>query len=135
MSKKFFINNLDTDFGQALLQELVKEPTEEPIHMCTVRLPLDTKPNGIKKILKREKPKLFRKKAIDECEVYVYNLNQTEISDIEFGIETMSKPFEDNKIFILVSDIMAWSDSGRKIKKEVKPESGENGEDKPEEPK
>ena len=54
--------------------------------MCTVRLPLDVKPNGIKKILKREKPKLFRKKAIDECEVYVYNLNQTEISDIEFGI-------------------------------------------------
>lgn len=29
----------------------------------------------------------------------------------------MLKPFEDNKIFILVSDIMVWSDSGRKIKK------------------
>jgi hypothetical protein len=32
---------------------------------------------GIKKILKREKPKLFRKKAIEECEVYVYNIDQT----------------------------------------------------------
>jgi hypothetical protein len=41
---------------------------------------------GIKKIVKREKPKLFRKKIIEECEVYVYNLGQTEISDIEFGI-------------------------------------------------
>jgi hypothetical protein len=41
---------------------------------------------GVKKILKREKPKLFRKKAIEECEVYVYSLDQTEISDIEFGI-------------------------------------------------
>ena len=31
---------------------------------------------GIKKVLKREKPKLFRKKVIEECEVYVYNLDQ-----------------------------------------------------------
>ena len=39
----------------------------------------------------------------------------------------MAKPFEDNKVFILVSDLMVWSDSGRKIKKEVKPpvEEGE----------
>ena len=46
MSKKYFINNLDTSFGQALLQELVKEPTEDPTHMCTVRLPVDQKPQG-----------------------------------------------------------------------------------------
>ena len=68
-------------------------------------------------MLKREKPKLFRKKAIEECEVYVYNISNTEISDIDFGIETMGKPFEDNKVFILVSDIMAWAESGRKEKK------------------
>lgn len=65
MSKKFFINNLDTDFGQALFSELVKEPTEDPLHMCTVRVPVDSKPNGIKKILKRDKPKLFTKKMIE----------------------------------------------------------------------
>jgi len=29
----------------------------------------------------------------------------------------MQKPFEESKVFILVSDIMAWSDSARKIKK------------------
>lgn len=65
MSKKYFINNLDTPFGQALLAELVKEPTEDPIHLCTVRIPVAQKPPGIKKVLKREKPKLFRKKAIE----------------------------------------------------------------------
>ena len=37
----------------------------------------------------------------------------------------MSKPFEDNKVFILVSDIMVWSDSGKKIKVEKKPEPNE----------
>lgn len=65
MSKKYFINNIDTDFGKALLEELVKEPTEDPLHMGTTRSTIDAKPNGIKKIVKREKPKLFRKKIIE----------------------------------------------------------------------
>ncbi len=41
--------------------------------MCTVRVPVDKKPQGIrffislgiKKIVKREKPKLFRKKIVE----------------------------------------------------------------------
>jgi adenylate kinase len=141
MSKKYFINNLDTPFGQALLNELVKEPTEDPVHMCTVRVPVPVKPSGIKKVLKREKPKLFRKKVIEECEVYVYSLDQTELTDIDFAIETMGKPFEDNKVFILVSDIMVWSNSPRKVKKDPPPPPPENAENaeqpadpKPEEP-
>lgn len=32
----------------------------------------------------------------------------------------MLKPIEDNKVFILVSDIMAWSSNTRKVKKEEK---------------
>ncbi len=47
MAKKYFINNLDTAFGQALIAELVKEPTEDPVHMCTVRVPVDKKPQGM----------------------------------------------------------------------------------------
>ncbi len=31
--------------------------------MCTMKDNVNAKPNGIKKILKREKPKLFSKKA------------------------------------------------------------------------
>lgn len=73
--------------------------------------------------------------------MYVYSLDQTEVADIEFGIETMGKPFEDNKVFILVSDVMVWSNSPRKVKKEVPPpppegtvENVEPAEVKPEEP-
>lgn len=40
----------------------------------------------------------------------------------------MQKPFEDNKVLILVSDIMAWSDAPRKIKKEPPPPPPEEGE-------
>lgn len=53
----------------------------------------------------------------------------------------MSKPFEDNKVLILVSDVMVWSNSPRKIKKDVPPppaegtaENAEAVEVKPEEP-
>lgn len=41
----------------------------------------------------------------------------------------MGKPFEDNKVFVFVSDIMAWSNTSKKIKKEAPPpvlEEGEN---------
>lgn len=46
----------------------------------------------------------------------------------------MEKPFEDNKIFILVSDILVWYDSDRKIKKEEPKEANEEGEPAGEEP-
>lgn len=53
--------------------------------------------------------------------MFVYNIDETEVSDIEFGLEMMKKPFEDNKTFIFVSDIMVWSGSERKIKKDPPP--------------
>jgi hypothetical protein len=55
MSKRYFINNIDTYIGQALLKELVKEGDDaaEPNIMGTYT---DTyrldKPKGVKKILK-----------------------------------------------------------------------------------
>lgn len=84
MSKRYFINNLDGLIGNSIISELTKpqgeegdEPEEiEPTHMGTY---LDherlDKGRGVKKILKRIKPKLSRKKLLEECDVYVYDLN------------------------------------------------------------
>ena len=50
----------------------------------------------------------------------------------------MAKPFEDNKVFILVSDIMVWGDTPRKVKKDPPPpppEEQENQEEPPAEKK
>jgi adenylate kinase len=97
--------------------------------MCTSKTLLNKKPNGIKKILKREKPKLFRKKMMEECDVYIYDINSSERSDIEFGVDVMSKNTEEGRIFILVSDIMVWSGNGKKVKREErKGEENEEGE-------
>ena len=65
MSKRYFINNIDSLVGNAILKELTKGEEElEPVHMGTYgKDPKRTdKPRGIKKILKREKPKLSKEK-------------------------------------------------------------------------
>ena len=80
MSKRYFINNIDTAVGGALFSELTKVPEgeepPEPIHMGTHTDPnCVIKPKGLKKLLKRYKPKLSRKKMLEECDVYVYDLH------------------------------------------------------------
>jgi adenylate kinase len=54
MSKRFFINNLDTPIGAEFHRQLVKEDVEDGVHMATYtdndRVDV---PKGFKKILKR----------------------------------------------------------------------------------
>lgn len=54
--------------------------------------------------------------------MYVYNVDGTDLSDVNFGLGIFDKPVEGEKVFILVSNIMSWSDSDRKVKVEKKPE-------------
>lgn len=85
MSKRYFINNLDTPFGQEFYNQLVKEDVEEGIHMATYKDDSNLEvPKGFKKILKRAKPKLSRKKMLEECDVYVYDLASSSKSDLEY---------------------------------------------------
>ena len=51
---------------------------EEGVHMATYtdNNRLDV-PKGFKKILKRYKPKLSRKKLLEECDVYIYDLHHS----------------------------------------------------------
>ena len=44
-------------------------------------------PARTKKILKRYKPKLMRKKLLEECDTYIYDIDDKE--DIEFMIECL----------------------------------------------
>lgn len=57
-------------------------------------------PKGFKKILKRynyshnhrAKPKLSRKKMLEECDVYVYDLETADKSDIEYVCGIFQNP-------------------------------------------
>lgn len=59
---------------------------------------------------------------LEDCDVYIYNVEQTDLKDIDFGLSIFNKPVEGEKVFILVSNIMTWSQSERKVKPEKKPE-------------
>jgi adenylate kinase len=87
MSKRYFINNVDKLIGDALLRELTKGEDEiERLHMATYfdQQRID-KGRGVKKILKRWKPKLSRKKMLEEIDVYVYDLHSSDARDVEYG--------------------------------------------------
>lgn len=63
----------------------MREDTEEGVHMATYKddTRLDV-PRGFKKILKRYKPKLSRKKMLEECDVYIYDLHHCDEKDIDY---------------------------------------------------
>ncbi|KAL4510745.1 hypothetical protein ABPG72_004899 [Tetrahymena utriculariae] len=133
MSKRYFINNHDSIIGQQILKELTKEETEDPVHMVTY---MDhskrDRPKGVKKVLNRHsKPKLMRKKMLEECDVYIYDLHFGDLDDVLFGGNILDKAtLEEQKTLILISDVMVWNQTPKKIKEKVAvvPEEGEEGE-------
>jgi len=118
MSKRYFINNFDTFLGKALISELIKEDIEEPTLMATYQDATKVeKPKNFKKILKREKPKLSRKKMLEECDVYVYDLHSSSSSDVNFVVDSLQNAtLEESKVLILVSNVMVWANSPQKEK-------------------
>lgn len=80
------------------------------------------KPKGVKKILKRYKPKLSRKKMIEECDTYIYDLHRDEdVADFQFAYDLLSSiKLEDPKTLIIISNVMVWANTPRKEKKDDK---------------
>ena len=69
---------------------------------------------GTKKMLKRSKPRLMRK-YISECDVAIYDLHYGNPKDVLSGLEAMQKTGEEEKIFILISSLLAWDGTGPKL--------------------
>ncbi|CAD8042976.1 unnamed protein product [Paramecium primaurelia] len=124
MSKRYFINNLDSPLGQEFYSQLVKEDTEEGVHMATYKIddPNKMPPKGFKKILKRYKPKLSRKKMLEECDVYVYDVASATQQDLDFVCDIFRNSkttLEEQKVLILVSTVLTWSAMPDKVKPKV----------------
>ena len=94
MSKRYFINNIDTFLGQQLLSELYKAPEEGEADAADFKIMatyssthrVDKQP-GVKKILKRYKPKLSRKKMLEENDVWIYDTSSME--DLRFAVDIL----------------------------------------------
>ena len=90
--------------------------------MATYTTPhrLDKQP-GVKKILKRYKPKLSRKKMLEENDVWIYDLSS--LADLKFAIDILTQlsTLEEPKVLVLISDIRTWGSTPKKVKvQEVK---------------
>ena len=118
MSKRYFINNVDTPIGQEFYRQLVKEDMEEGVHMATYTEVMRADvPRGFKKILKRYKPKLSRKKMLEECDVYIYDLHYGDVQDVEFVVNMFqNKAPEEAKVLILISNLRTWTNTPWKVK-------------------
>lgn len=116
MSKKYFINNVDSLLGEVILQELVRgEDDEGPSIMGTFsdKDRLDPPLKGMRKILKRYKPKLFRKKLLEECDTMIYAIQDEE--DIRFNLECLKwQPLEDQKTLVILSNVLTWAGKSKK---------------------
>lgn len=151
MSKKFFINNLNTYVGQALFSKIRNDKDEEgePVEDCNqifgmyIDKDSSEKPEGIKKMLKRSKPRLAMK-YISECDVIIYDLHEGNLKDVDFALNALTKyPGEEEaeqKVLIIISTLQAWNKTPPKLEeiKEAVPDGegkegeGEGGEDKAE---
>lgn len=101
MAKRYFINNHDSVIGQEILKELTKEESEDPVHMVTyMKNDKKERIKGVKKVLNRiTKPKLMRKKMLEECDVYIYDLHFGDIDDVLFGGNILDKAtLEEQKV-------------------------------------
>ncbi|CAI2386648.1 unnamed protein product [Moneuplotes crassus] len=132
MSKKYFINNLDTYIGDALFQEIRNDVTEdgeineEANIMYGTYFEKDSseKPQGIKKMLKRGKPRLAMK-YISDCDVIIYDLHRGDPRDIELALGAFEKykieEEAEEKVLILISSVAVWKNTEPKLV-EIKPE-------------
>jgi len=91
MPARIFINNWDTYVSQAVFTELRNdEPNEEGevdegntnlIYGSYITKDSSIKPPGVKKMLKRSKPRLAAK-YISECDLIVYDLHSGNPKDV-----------------------------------------------------
>ncbi len=68
---------------------------------------------GMRKILKRYKPKLFRKKLLEECDTMIYAIEDEE--DIRFNLDCLKwQPIEEQKTLVVISNVMTWAGKSKK---------------------
>jgi hypothetical protein len=96
-------------------------------------------PPGIKKMLKRSKPRLAMQ-YLRDCDLIIYDLHSGNPNDVQLALDALKKKKkgeeeEDTgeKVLILISSLMAWTGTKRKPKsekvEEVKEKDPDAGDD------
>lgn len=137
---------MDTYVSQAVWSEFRKDPKAEEeadeaawVYGTYITKDSTEKPDpSCKKMLKRSKPRLAAQ-YIAKCDLIVYDLHSGNPKDVQLAIDALKKyvteeePGED-KVLVLISSLMAWDATPRKLEKLVQPGT-EEPEDVPAEDK
>lgn len=93
MSKRYFLNNHDSIIGREIMKELTKEESEEGSVLVTfMEKGNRERVKGVKKVLDRHsKPKLMRKKMLEESDVYIFDMHFGDLDDVLFGANVLDK--------------------------------------------
>jgi adenylate kinase len=143
MGKKFFINNLNTYIGSTLFNEIRDDIGEDgeinedsnAIFGTYIDKDSSEKPEGVKKMLKRSKPRLAMK-YISEWDVIIYDLHSGNPRDIDLALGAFEKykieEESEGKVLILISSVAVWKNTEPKlveVKPDLPPEAEGEGEE------
>lgn len=74
----------------------------------------ELRPEGVRKILNRGKPKLFKKYLL-ESGTLIYDLMTADLDEVESAVRILkSEEFEEPKTLILLSSVFTWANTPTK---------------------
>ncbi|CAG9331737.1 unnamed protein product [Blepharisma stoltei] len=115
---RIFINNINSYVGRELFQEIRGDPEEESSNVFIATLdPNDNSPRpaGVKKILRRDKPRLFKKYLL-ECDLIIYDLHTGNLAEVEEKLKLFkTTKFEEAKTIVLISSALVWGNTPPKM--------------------
>ena len=122
---KLFINNLDSWFSNFLIETFRTDHVPESKNKCEIsgnlsnwknELPLYFTPSKIINI----DYDLTYSSELFQNDIYIYNLNTGNIKEIKYIINGLKEnKFDNEKTFILISNIMTWAKTPVKIKDDI----------------
>ncbi len=63
---------------------------------------------------------------LEECDVYIYDMHFGDTKDIQYVASIFSQPLEEQRVLILISNVMAWNKTAKKVKVDKPPEKNED---------
>jgi hypothetical protein len=114
-----FINNINTFANLQIFEELKPEDPEEAESGLVIGT-MDEgsaveRPEGVRKILNRAKPKLFKKYLL-ESNVLVYDLNTADLDEVEAAVRMLkAENFEEPKTLVVISSVHVWDETPVKM--------------------
>ncbi|CAD8081032.1 unnamed protein product [Paramecium sonneborni] len=111
MYKKYFINNLDTPFGHEFYSQLSNLDQRESFHFGSANLNQQKKFKNFKIIQNF----WDLKDIINECDVFVYQIQQSTQAELDFMYDYLQNQKQNqkvqlnqSKVLIVVSSLLSW---------------------------